>query len=301
MSVNDKLFIDHNQCINCGLCVITCPAQIFVMCNNNVNINKQNESFCINCGDCVSACPREAIKNTDVFTENLHEAYINLKPEQLLNFFRVRRTVRSYKKNALSTDEKEYLAQIASVVPRGGHTPSVRDTGIVIVENMELVEKITEYTYEYLYELKKKLSSIWISIPKRFNQTFRASINSTIERIDLVLKAKEQKVNMITYNSPTLILLHSEKNSPISQENLTIMEYQLMLGAETLNLGTCFLGWVSFAMQSFRIRKSNNLKKIYEMLKIPADREIYSVFSIGQKNTKYRKLKSRKNISLLTI
>ena len=91
-------------------------------------------------------------------------------------------------------------------------------------------------------------------------------------------------INMLTYDAPNLVILHNEKSSPISKDNLIIMEYQLMLGAEALNLGTCFLGWVSFAMQSFRAKKSYKLKEIYKTLKIPSDRQISGVFSIGSYN-----------------
>lgn len=140
-----------------------------------------------------------------------------------------------------------------------------------------------------------------MQIPKAFNVNFRDSINGTIERIDLILKAKEANLNMLTYDSPNIILLHCEKNSPISRENLTVMEYQLMLCAEALGLGTCFLGWLSFALQSYRIKKSHKLESIYKSLNIPHGREIVGVFSIGKKIPGYKKLKSRDNVGVTTI
>jgi len=112
------------------------------------------------------------------------------------------------------------------------------------------------------------------------------------------LEAHEDNINILTYNTPNLIVLHAEEDNPVAQENLTVMEYQLMLGAEGLNLGTCFLGWVSFALQSFKLNRTDKLKEIYETLEIPNNRKIFSVFSIGRKKANYRKLKSRKNIDI---
>lgn len=301
MSNKSELRIHQGDCISCGICVGTCPAKVFKKCDNHVLIDSRNEIFCINCGDCTSVCPKEAIKSENLFTEEVHDDYINLKPEQLLNFFKIRRTVRSYKPVNLSVYEKDYLAQVAALTPKGGHTQSIRNTGIIIVENKELIEKIIDYTYEYIYALKKKISSVWVGIPKAFNPLFRDNINNTMERIDSILKAKEQNINMLTYDSANLVLLHNENNSPISRENLTIMEYQLMLGAEVLNLGTCFLGWVSFAMQSYKVGKSNELKLIYDMLGIPKGREISGVFSIGRKNSNYKKLKVRDKATINSI
>jgi hypothetical protein len=54
---------------------------------------------------------------------------------------------------------------------------------------------------------------------------------------------------------------------------------------------------MSFAMQSFMIKRNKELGKLYDLLGIAKDREILGVFSIGQKRSKYIKLKSRENIS----
>ncbi|MCX8131714.1 MAG: nitroreductase family protein [Clostridia bacterium] len=299
--MSSKLSINQNQCINCKICVSTCPAKVFAATDNKVSIQQQKELFCINCGDCISVCPKEAISNSEIAAEDFQKDNINFQPEIFLDFLKFRRSVRSYKSNTLSEYEKNYLEQIASFVPKGGHTQSIRNTGIVIVENNDLIEKITDYTYEYMSELKKKLSSVWMKIPKAFSTSFRDNIDSTIKRIELALSAKEQNINLLTYNSPSLILLHCEKNNPISRENLTVMQYQLMLGAEALNLGTCFLGWVSFAMQSYKVKKSDKLKIIYDLLKIPGGRELSGVFSIGQKTTLYRKPKARGNAEVTVI
>ncbi len=252
------------------------------------------------CGDCISVCPQDAIINSNLFSEKMKEDDISLGPEQLLNFMKSRRSIRSYNLTNLSEYEKEYLAKMASLTPRGGHTKSIRNTSIVIIENEELIKNITEYTYEYMYILKKRLSSVWVNIAKAFNSSFRNGLDNTIERIDLILKAKGDNINMLTYDAPNLVILHNEKSSPISKDNLNIMEYQLMLGAEALNLGTCFLGWVSFAMQSFRAKKSYKLKEIYKTLEIPSDRQISGVFSIGQKKGRYRKIKGRGETAILT-
>ena len=75
---------------------------------------------------------------------------------------------------------------MASLTPRGGHTKSIRNTSIVIIENEELIKNITEYTYEYMYILKKRLSSVWVNIAKAFNSSFRNGIDNTIERIDRI-------------------------------------------------------------------------------------------------------------------
>ncbi len=293
-----KVKINKDNCINCKSCIKVCPAEVFVSSDNETLVNHHNLKYCINCGDCKAVCPEEAIINRNLDTKELDNDGLNCDSKQLFGFLEKRRSIRNYKEVGLSKEEKKYLSKVASLVPKGGHTESVRNTEIIIIENEELINEITNYSYQYLELLKKKLTSFWLAIPKRFNKTLKDSLDSTVDRINLILEAHEDNINMLTYNSPNLIVLHADESSPVAQENLTVMEYQLMLGAEVLNLGTCFLGWISFALQSFKLRKTDELKEIYKKLEIPADRKIFSAFSIGKKKANYRKLKSRKNIDI---
>lgn len=297
MESKQKLFIDNDKCLRCGVCASVCPARIFEKNEKGMVINKFREKYCITCGDCVSVCPKSAVKNTDVLTESINDIMPFIVPSQLVDFFKKRRSIRSYKDQVLSEYEKQFLTQIACLSPRGGHTHSIRNTEFVIVENKELLAQIVKYTYNYLYLLNKKLSSFWIKIPMAFNASFRNSINNTCRMIEQTLAAKAENIDMLTYGAPSLILLHSEKGSPVSRENLTIMEYQMMIGAETLDLGTCFLGWVSFALQSFQVKMTSELKAIYSKLGITKNREVLSAFAIGKKRGKYYNVKARSSMN----
>lgn len=300
MNFEQKLFIDANKCTNCGVCTSVCPAKIFAKSENGVFINKCREKFCMNCGDCISVCPTGAAKNTDVLTESLNNKPC-IEPSQLEYFLKKRRSIRSYKDEVLSENEKQYLSQVACLSPRGGHTQLIRNTEVVIIENKELLGHLLEYTYWYLESLNKKFSSLWIKIPKAFSPSLRDNINSTCNKIEQILAAKSENINMLTYDAPSLILLHSEKGNPISRENLTIMEYQIMLGAEALDLGTCFLGWISMALKGFQVKNSKELKALFFKLGIPENREILSAFSIGKKNAKYRNVKVRNEMKFKTV
>lgn len=290
--------IDNDNCINCESCIKVCPAKVFISSDKETVVNNHNLKYCINCGDCIAVCSEEAVINTNLDTKEVNNEGLDYNSEQLLSFLEKRRSVRSYKPDKLSKEEKQYLSKVASLAPKGGHTKSVRNTEIIIIQSEELINEITNYSYQYLKLLKKKLTSFWLAIPKLFNNNLKESLNSTVDRINLTLEAHEDNINMLTYNTPSLIVLHGEEDNPVAQENLTVMEYQLMLGAEGLKLGTCFLGWVSFALQSFKLKRTDKLKEIYEKLEIPDNRKIFSTFSIGRKKANYKKLKSRETMDI---
>jgi len=54
-----KVIIDKVSCINCNLCLTSCPALILKKEPDGIIIS--DESCCDNCGECIESCPTEAI------------------------------------------------------------------------------------------------------------------------------------------------------------------------------------------------------------------------------------------------
>lgn len=294
------------RCINCNLCIKACPAKVFKNDDHFILIDNQNRKYCLNCNDCVSVCPRDAIFKDDVTDIGLEGNVLgrdfSCNPEQLMNLLLNIRPVRNFTSQTLEQQEKEYLVRLASLAPRNGFDEEVRNTGVILVENRELLAAIEQYTYHYLLALKKSLASVWQTIPNLFNAALRQNINATLSRVNLILEAYSNQVNMLTFDAPNLLILHSAKGSRDAGENLTMMGYQLALGAEVLDLGMSFLSWVSSSLQPVMMKKTTELEALHQRLAIPKNREIRSVFAIGKKQVSYRKLNERKKDSIpLTV
>jgi len=60
--ISDKISLKvfHTKCIGCGMCVIVCPHQLFVIEDKKAMVT--NKSLCIECGACKSNCPVGAIE-----------------------------------------------------------------------------------------------------------------------------------------------------------------------------------------------------------------------------------------------
>lgn len=258
-------------------------------------IDNQNKKFCLNCNDCIAVCPRDAIFKdnvADIGVEgNILSKDFTFNSEQFINFLLNLRPVRSFTPGALTAEQKQYLGKVAALAPRNGYTGAIRNTGIILVEDPELLAEIEKYTYHYLVRLKKSLVSVWQKLLNLVNPALRSNIAATLVQIDSTMDAYKRGINLLTFGSANLLLLHCRRGEPAAGENLTMMGYQLILGAEAIDLGSSFLGWVSFALQSVMLKRSGELQKIYQKLNIPKHREIRSVFAIGAKQTRYRKLR----------
>lgn len=53
------LDFDPVSCIGCGLCVVVCPHEVFLLSNGRARIN--NRDACMECGACARNCPTLAI------------------------------------------------------------------------------------------------------------------------------------------------------------------------------------------------------------------------------------------------
>lgn len=296
--------IIYERCISCNLCIKACPAGVFKNDGHFILMDNQNKKYCLNCNDCVSVCPRDAIYKDDVadigVEGNVMGRDFSCNPEQFINLLLNIRPVHNFAPQPLEQQEKEYLVRLASLAPRNGFRDEVRNTGIILVENQELVTAIEQYTYHYLVALKKSMNSVWQAIPNLLNAALRHNINITLSHINPILDAYQNMINLLTFNAPNLLILHSEQNSREASENLTVMGYQLMLGADVLDLSMCFLSWVSSSLQSMMIKRSSELETIHQRLAIPKNREIRNVLAIGKRLVSYRKLNEREkdNISM---
>ena len=74
-----QLIINHDQCIQCGLCVAQCPFSAMSMDNGKVETN----AACKMCRICVRNCPVGAIKKDETDTELCIQLSQKLKAKEI--------------------------------------------------------------------------------------------------------------------------------------------------------------------------------------------------------------------------
>lgn len=88
--------------------------------------------------------------------------------------------------------------------------------------------------------------------------------------------AKDKKFN-IFYNAPTVIVISGEKSALIPNIDCAAATENMLIAAESLNIGTCWIGLVSYLF------RSNRVNEYIESLKIPEGFEPYYAITIGYK------------------
>jgi len=79
------------------------------------------DELCLRCGHCVAVCPHGAMSHEVMNTTEcppVQEA-LNLQPDQVEQFLRSRRSIRTYKKKQVDRDILTKLIMLASFAPSG--------------------------------------------------------------------------------------------------------------------------------------------------------------------------------------
>ena len=209
------LGINLEKCSNCQACLRDCPTRNFSM-DKTQNLVVFNESNCILCGHCISVCPESAIRykdmNDDVLEfEETQESRNFISYEAINKLFRAKRSVRQYKNEIVPEESIKKVINSMSFAPTGAN---MRTLKCLILSSKEKINQLTD------------------------------SIIDVLESPDTRARFKSSRVkgyDPIFYNAPHVLIIYSK--NPWDTRNSTIAITYGMISAETLGLGSCWIGY----------------------------------------------------------
>lgn len=162
--------------------------------------------------------------------------------ENILN----RRSVRVYSEDQIKQEDLDLILQAGLYAPSGCNTQPWHFT---VVQNQEILNTLN-------IETKKELLN-------GENEYFRDF-------------GKNEKYS-IFYNAPTVIIISGEKTAIVPETDCSAATENMMLAAESLGIGTCWIGLVTFLF------KSEAGQEYIKMLEIPEGYEPYYAITLGYK------------------
>ena len=215
------LGIDDERCIKCQECIKDCPTQNFSLEENQEQIVFDG-SRCIFCGHCIAICPEKAIQYEDMKDEPLEfkesqDPRTIISYESLQPFLRVKRSVRQYQSNKLPNEIIHKVINSMRYAPTGAN---MRFFKCLIITDDEKKNLLTDSIINALESRDTR-------------ETFQ----------DMRVKG----LDPIFFNAPHILIFYSK--NPWDTRNITIAMTYGMLAAQSLGLGSCWIGFAHGVLQ----------------------------------------------------
>jgi nitroreductase/NAD-dependent dihydropyrimidine dehydrogenase PreA subunit len=258
--------IDKEKCSNCKQCILECGRGYFSVNEDEEVVFNKNLNTCNICGHCIAICPEDAIITKDLDDVETFPGIDS--PENIVDYdrmyklIRAKRSIRRYKNKKVP---KELIEKVFKAMRYAPSATNARAWRYVIISDPEKIEalsdEIVKTNYAYL--------------------GFQSG--------EQALKYFKSIGRGIFYNAPHLIVLYYrvvEKNSVmvgLRANDAGIALTYGMLAAESLGLGTCWIGQIQGAVP--RNKEILNILGIKGM--------ILGAFTLGYPAVKYHRTTPR--------
>jgi nitroreductase/NAD-dependent dihydropyrimidine dehydrogenase PreA subunit len=274
--------IDPERCTLCGLCVKICVRRILQ--EQDGMIICTDPDGCIVCGHCKGVCPVDAPQVPSYRAREFAPVPVKEDypmPDNLLTFFRARRSIRIYKAETVAREKIEKIIQAGRFAPTGGNRQNLE---YVVISAPEKITEVRDMTMEILKDQADGVTQLIAGKHTAERSILREQYCKTWQ--DLYRLSKEG-VDKLFYHAPVIIVSHFAALGEASEfVDAGLASMQMVLMAEALGLGTCFIGFLAMAAE--------NSPALKAAMGIPVDHLIPVTFTVGYPGIKFERLVSRR-------
>ena len=253
----NKITVDKEKCIKCGLCVNDCVSKC-------IDTNKENypymsfEDRCLACQHCMMICPTGALS----FNDKQPELSEKISSKDLLSLIKSRRSVRLYKEEELNDEELKTIKDMLPYIPTGCNSHKL---------HFSIVEKKA-----VMQTLKEKVN-------KRFIKLLNNKILSpVVKHFEVYKESFEKGEDVIFRNAPHMIVVSSPITAPCAEQDPIIALSYIELYAQSLGLGTCWCGYAELCIKIF--------PELCDILEIPKGYTPVYALLLGKPAVKYQRV-----------
>jgi nitroreductase/NAD-dependent dihydropyrimidine dehydrogenase PreA subunit len=268
--------VDLEKCIGCGTCKSDCPTANIAIKDGKAVHGK----WCLECGHCTAVCPHKAVTlSGDYDPAEILECddpkKFAVRPEQLLNFVKFRRSVRQY------TDEPVSDADIAKILEMGRYTQTGANTQTLryIVLTKDTLREITPMALKTLAELDVK------SVDKKAMRVPYQYLDFQAIWVNWYAFYQKKQRDLLFHGAPNALLVVSRTCNEVDG-CFNAGHLELMINA--LGLGACLMGFGTFAFD-----QSPELK---QRVRIQQGESVIFMMVFGHPKVKYLRTVNRKKV-----
>ena len=292
--------IDREACIGCGECIRVCPQDTISMQDKKACITGDNS---LTCDHCRAACVSGAVTIGGI-DESL-SGFESFQAERkwlphgkydivgLVNLMQSRRSCRNYLEKPVEKTLLDDLVKIGITAPSGSNCQMWSFNVLPDRSSVEAFARSVKRFYENLNRMAEKswlrflLKLIGKPELDSYYENYYQSVKEGLADWD------EKGKDLLFHGAQAAIIVASKKEASCPSEDALLATQNILLGAHSLGLGTCLVGFAVSAMNSDR--------KISDVIKLPEDESVYAVIAVGYPDEKYIYVTERKPALIRTI
>lgn len=228
----NKIIIDEEKCIGCGLCADDCPNACLSLKDGKA---KADPSGCIECGHCYAVCPRGAVLMAGYDCEDQQVVPMTaIDSDTLLEAMKSRRTIRRFTDQAVEEEKILKILEAGRYCPTGGNSQNV--------------------SYTILGSRQPEAEAICVGIFRK-GQKIGSPLLAFLKRINIT--------DSFFFKGAPLVIVVSGRNDVDAALASSYMEIM----AESLGLGVLYSGFFKIcASVSGKLRKLLDLPKGHKVV-----------------------------------
>jgi nitroreductase/NAD-dependent dihydropyrimidine dehydrogenase PreA subunit len=266
--------VDETLCKRDGICAAECPTGVIDFRDDGTPPSPASgtDRTCINCGHCVAVCPHGALSLATMPSEACQSIDRGLlpSPESFGHMARSRRSIRSYKPDALPHSVIEQVIDTARYAPTGTNSQM---TGWCAANGREKTGPLAGMAVDWMEHL------LGSKHPLARNYA-----------LDRVVTAWKQGHDGILRGAPALVVAHAPKDYMGGSIDCHIAMATLELAAFSRGLGACWAGFLLMA--------ANSWDPLRKALNIPGDCSPHAAMMLGYPKYTYHRVPLRKEAEI---
>ncbi|MCG8633184.1 MAG: nitroreductase family protein [Desulfobacterales bacterium] len=285
--------VDPEKCTGCGSCVRVCPSETLSVENGIARVVGDKS---LSCGHCAAVCPGGAItvkaldtSMTEFTSFSLDHDWLpfgGFGPGDLARVMASRRSCRNFKKKPVETDVLEDLVKLACLAPSGTNS---QEWTFTCMSTREAVLEFGDLVKEFFTGLNKKaenpvlrkgLSLVGYKALDAYYKEYYESVKEAMYEME------HHNRDRLFHGATACILVGAAPDASCPKEDAMLAAGNILLGAHTMGLGTCLIGFAVEAMKADR--------SIQKKLGIPGSEKTHAVIALGYPDESYQRITGRK-------